>query len=70
MSDITGKLKVDRLPIIVTAPNVEQLLGAPLLDSGTGYEITSAVYDTLEEWSLLENIQAFVFVQLLVVQDG
>ncbi|XP_025415275.1 uncharacterized protein LOC112686988 [Sipha flava] len=37
---------VDRLPVIITAPNVEQLLGIPHLSSGTGKEISSAVYDT------------------------
>jgi len=61
LPDITGHLKVDRLPVIVTAPNVEQLLGVPKLDSGTGYETSSAIYDTLKEWSLLDKVQAFVF---------
>jgi len=60
LPDITGHFKVDRLPVIVTAPNVEKLLGVPKLDSGTGYE-TSSEYDILEEWCLLEKIQAFVF---------
>lgn len=53
-------MKVDRLPVIVTAPNVEQLLGVPILDSGTGYETSSAIYDTLEEWSLLDKVQAYM----------
>lgn len=59
--DITGKTKVDRLPIIATAPNTEQLLGVPELSAGTGYEVSSAVYDTLEDWLLLDSVQAFVF---------
>lgn len=49
LPDINGHLKVNRLPVINTAPNVEQLLGVPRLDSGTGYETSSAIYDTLEE---------------------
>lgn len=61
LPDITGKIKVDRLPIIATAPNTEQLLGVPELSAGTGYEVSSAVYDTLEDWSLLQNVQGFVF---------
>jgi len=61
LPDITGHLKVDRLPVIVTALNVEQLLGVPKLDSGTGYETSSAIYDTLEKWYLLNKVQAFVF---------
>jgi len=55
----TGKKIVDRLPVI--APNIEQLLGVPELSSGTGREISSAVYDTLHEWSLLDIVQAVVF---------
>lgn len=61
LPDITGKLKVDRLPIVDTGPNVEQLLGVPELTSVTGFEVSSAVYDTLHEWSLLEKVQAFFF---------
>lgn len=61
LPDITAKSKVDRLPIIATALNVEQLLGVPQLSSGTGREIASAVYDILQEWSLLDIVQAVVF---------
>jgi len=31
------------------------------LSSGTGKEISSAVYDALNEWNMLEKVQAFVF---------
>lgn len=58
---LTGKNNVDRLPIIATAMNVEQLLEVPQMPSWTGYEISSAVYDTLQKWSLLDKVQAFVF---------
>jgi len=61
LPDITGKKNVDRLPVIATAPNIEQLLGVPELSSGTGREISSAVYDTLHEWSLLDIVQVVVF---------
>lgn len=44
---------VDRLPIIRSAPNTEQLLGIPKLTSGTGNEIASEIYNTLQEWELL-----------------
>jgi len=33
---LTGNDTVDRLPVIITAPNVEQLLGVPQLSSGKG----------------------------------
>jgi hypothetical protein len=61
LPDITGKTEVDRLPIIATGPDTVQLLGVPELSAGTGYEVSSAVYDTLEDWSLLHKVQAFVF---------
>lgn len=44
---LTGK-NVDRLPIIATAMDVEQLLGVPEMPSGTRYEISSAVFDILQ----------------------
>ncbi|KAL4126435.1 hypothetical protein QTP88_010657 [Uroleucon formosanum] len=47
---------IDRLPIIATAPNTEQIFGVPELSAGTGYEVLSAVYDTLEDWSLLHTV--------------
>lgn len=61
LSDFGGHGKVDRLPIIVTGPNFEQLLGVPQIPSGTGLEMSSAIFDTLEKWSLLDKVQGFVF---------
>ncbi|CAH0562835.1 unnamed protein product [Brassicogethes aeneus] len=61
LPDITGKNKVDRLPVIATDLNVEQLLGVPELLTGTGREVSLAVYNMLTEWSLLNKVQAFVF---------
>jgi len=47
---------VDRLPVIKTAPSTEQILGVPQSTSGTGNEIASSVYDTLQEWDLLNKV--------------
>jgi hypothetical protein len=47
--------------VIITAPNDEQLLGVPQLPSGSGNEICSAVYYTLNDWCLLDQVEAFVF---------
>lgn len=58
---LIGKKNVDRLPIVATAPNIEQLLGIPQIPSGTGYEVSSAIFETLQRWSLLEKVQAFTF---------
>jgi len=57
---ITGKSNIDRLPVVATAPGVEQLLGVPGLTSCMGSEVSSAVYDILLEWSLEDKIQAMV----------
>ena len=61
LPDLTGRDKIDRLPVIITAPNVEQLLGVPQLSSGKGNEVCSAVYNTLNDWCLLDQVEAFVF---------
>ncbi|KAE9522774.1 hypothetical protein AGLY_016815 [Aphis glycines] len=52
---LTGRDTIDRLPVIITAPNVEQLLGVPQLSSGRGNEICSAVYNTLDDWGRLNG---------------
>lgn len=57
---LTGKPE-DRLSIVATAPQLEQILNMPDIPSGTGLEIASAVYDTLEENEALEKTEAFVF---------
>jgi len=60
LTDITGKSNIDHLPVVATAPGIEQLLGVPGLTSGTGSEVSSAVYKILLEWSLEDKIQAMV----------
>jgi hypothetical protein len=61
LPNLIGTENVDRLPVIITAPNVEQLLGVLHLSSSTGKEMSSAVYDTLKDWNMLVKVQAFVF---------
>lgn len=60
LPSLTGKTE-DRLSIIATAPKVEHVLNMPDIPSGTGIEIASAIYDTLEENNVLEKTEAFVF---------
>lgn len=61
LSDFGGHGKIDCLPIIVTGPNFEQLLGVPQIPSCTRLEMSSAIFDILEKWSLLDKVQGFVF---------
>lgn len=56
LPDLTGRDTIDRLPVIITAPNDEQLLGVPQLSSGRGNEICSALYNTLNDWCLLDQV--------------
>lgn len=56
---LTGKGLVDRLPIVASVNGHEQLLGVPALNTGTGSDQANAVYQTLVEWCLTENVQAF-----------
>ncbi|KAE9535245.1 hypothetical protein AGLY_007978 [Aphis glycines] len=60
IENISGKF-VDRLAVIATGTNFQQLLGIPEVSAGTGLEISSAVFDTLKSWALLDKTQAFVF---------
>jgi len=41
---LTGKTLVDRLPMIASINGLEQLLGAPALNTGTGREQANVVY--------------------------
>lgn len=61
LPDVTGNRNVDRLPIIITSSNTEQLLGVPQLPSSTGLEVSSAVFVALQEWSLADKVQGVVF---------
>lgn len=51
----------DRLAIVATAPGLEQIINMPAIPSGSGLEISSAIYDALEENSILTRTEAFVF---------
>lgn len=56
MSDISGKEKVDRLPVLVTGLNIDKLLGVPKLLGGTGENMAASIFSQIEEWDLNENI--------------
>ena len=61
LPDITGEEKVDRLPIIVTGINVEEMLAVPKLSSGSGAEQANAVFKALTDWKLDKTVQALSF---------
>lgn len=45
----------------MTAYNVEQLLGVPRLESGTGQAEADATYQLLDSWGVREKVIGFVF---------
>lgn len=49
---------IDRLLVIISYNGIDQLLGVPELMSGTGENQATAVYQELENWGLIENVQA------------
>jgi len=55
---LTGKYNVDGFPIVVSCNGKEQLLGVPALDTGTGVDQANAIFKTLEDWYVTDNIQA------------
>lgn len=61
MQDITGTEHVDRLPVILSENNEFQLLGEPKMESGTGSNTAHAVYQSIIDWGLEDNIVAFSF---------
>lgn len=53
--------KVERLPIVITQANNEQLLSVPKLSEGTGEATANAVYEALKNNNLVNKAQAACF---------
>jgi len=59
LPDIThGKLKVDRLPVIVSFEGITQLLDVPKLKSGTGEKQANAIFDIINNGGVTNKVQA------------
>ena len=61
MEDLTSYEHVDRLPVLISGVGVEQLLGVPMLPSGTGEAQASAVVNSLGEWGITDQVCALCF---------
>lgn len=61
LPEIVGAGKVDRLPVLVSWDGHEKLLGVPKTTSGTGFNEATSVYNLLEQWDLIEKVQAMSF---------
>lgn len=56
-----GVSKAERLSILISGTNTEKILHAPFLSDGTGMSQASAVFETLTEWNICDNIKAMCF---------
>lgn len=61
LEDISGQEVVDRLPIIVSGQSVDQLLGVPKIESGSGELTATAVYETVSSWGTADKIKSMRF---------
>lgn len=51
-------MKVDRLPIVISFNGITQLLGVPKLLNGTGVNQAKVIFESLEEWGIIDKVQA------------
>jgi hypothetical protein len=70
MEDLTSKVHVDRLPVLISGVGVEQLLGVPKLPSGTADAQAAAVIRCLEEWGVTDRVVADRVVALCFDTTG
>lgn len=61
LPDLLSKRNVERLAILITCGNEEQLIGVPVLDNSTGITQAKAVFSAVEQWGAAEKIQAMCF---------
>lgn len=59
--DITGRDKVERLAVILTASGVEKVLGIPKIEAGTGLNISEAIFDLAVEWDIDDKVEMICF---------
>ena len=58
LPEITERVKIDRLPVLVSFQGRTQLLGVPKLEAGTGKSQADAIFDNLNEWGITDKVQA------------
>lgn len=56
-----GSGKIEKLPIVISGYNTEQLLGSPQLKSGSGLCAADAIEEILTSWGVTDKIKAFCF---------
>jgi len=55
------KKHVDRLPTRLSGNGISKLLGVPKLVSGTGELVATAVFNTIADWGISDQVRAISF---------
>ncbi|XP_074026395.1 uncharacterized protein isoform X1 [Leptinotarsa decemlineata] len=61
LNDLVESKSVERLPVLLTAFGIEQLLGVPKMNSGTADNQKSVILSTLNEWGVIQYVGAMCF---------
>ena len=61
LPEMCGAGQINRLPVLVSGDGTEKLLGVPKLASGTGENEANAVFKLLQEWELIDHVEAMSF---------
>ena len=61
MSDICGRAIVDRLPVVITGYEINQLLCVYKIASATGKNMATAIYNAIQDRNVSENIKYLCF---------
>lgn len=61
LPEIFGKDKVERLAVVITAENVEKLLGIPKINDGTGAAIAESILRFLHKWKMTDLVEMVCF---------
>lgn len=61
LPDLIGKMKVDRIAVLVSYDGTSKFLGAPKIETSTGENIATVVYNKLIQWNLVDKIDAASF---------
>ncbi|XP_053968382.1 uncharacterized protein LOC128869807 [Anastrepha ludens] len=61
LQDLIGRLKVERIAVLVSYNGTSKFLGAPKIESSSGEHIAAAVHETLVKWNIAEYVQGKCF---------
>lgn len=61
LKDVVGVTKVERVAIVLTGLNTEQLLGIPKLTSGSGINTANAVLKAMEDYDVTDCVKGLCF---------